>query len=250
MSSAETNARGSNGKWSPPYTSFTTLMNTIQRMADEGGVPSRIDRSYLANMPGGVRSTFMASLKSLGLVDDTLAPEPSLIGLVEADEKGRKQLMRELVESTYPAALALPTMATQSQLEAVFREYGVTGSTVRKAVAFFLAATRYTDIRISPHFKLPKAETGERRPTRKPESRVETSPATPAAPADPAVAELAGLDPFIVGLVRALPAPGDDFPGFKQEAWFDTARGIFKLIYKSGAEARRPAASTGEGDSA
>jgi hypothetical protein len=245
MSDAETEVRGSNGdKWSPPYTSFTTLMNTVQRMADEGGVPSRIDRSYLSNMPGGVRSTFMASLKSLGLVDDKLAPKPSMIGLVEATEKDRKALMREIIQSIYSEPLALPRMATQSQLEAAFRNYGVSGSTLRKAIAFYLAALRFTGIDHSPHFKLPKVEPGERRQPRKAAAGSGETPPPPK-PADPIEAELPGLDPFILGLVRALPSPGEAFPEGKQDAWFDTARGIFKLIYNTGAESPKASASSG-----
>jgi hypothetical protein len=58
------------------------------------------------------------------------------------------------------------------------------------------------------------------------------------------------MHPFIQGLVGALPEPGAAFPIEKQEAWFDTARGIFRLIYETGAdssEARRPTSTSVEG---
>ena len=222
----------------PPYTSFMTLMNTIERMADEGGVPSRVDRSYLSNMPGSVRATFITSLKAMGLIGDDLRPSSKLVELVEADGDGRKTTMLDMVHERYPEPLSLGKMATQSQLEEVFRGYGVSGSTLRKAIGFFLHAARYAGVPLSPHFKLPKRTPEASRvrpvkavPQRLPDTADEAPAPGPAPKADP----LAELDPFIVGLVRALPEPGGVFSERKQDAWFDTARGIFKLIYKSGA---------------
>jgi hypothetical protein len=56
----------------PPYVSFGTLINTLERMGVEG-VPDRIDGSYLTNMAGGTRSQFKVCLRSLGLIDEDSA---------------------------------------------------------------------------------------------------------------------------------------------------------------------------------
>ena len=66
----------------PPYMSFATLLNQIERMEREG-TPARIDRSYLVGMAGGTRNQFEMGLRSLGLIDesdqvtDTLVVWPS-----------------------------------------------------------------------------------------------------------------------------------------------------------------------------
>ena len=218
-------------KWSPPYTSFVTLMNTISRMAEDG-MPSRVDRSYLQNLPGGVRSTFMASMRSFGLVDAQQHPTTELKRMVEGDEGVRKETIADLMRAFYPDVLQLPGNATQSQLEDVFRAYGMSGSTLRKAVAFFLAGAKFADITVSPHFRLPRATGSSDRTRRKTTvTAPQAAPATtPGSDRTPTTREL-GLHPFIEGLIRELPRPGDVFPEDKQDAWFAIAKATFRLIY-------------------
>jgi hypothetical protein len=220
--------------WSPPYTSFTTLINTLARMKEEGGPPSRLDGSYLSNYAGGTRYTFIASLKALGLIDDDAKPTKTLADLVAADEKTQKLIIAELVMEHYTDAVALPPNATQAELEKVFRDYGIGGSTVRKAIGFYLAAARFADIPISRHFKLPKLQAGERKTTAKktevhqPEQKQQEPPLRHQ--------QRSGLDdlhPFIVGLIRELPKAGEPFPDDKQKAWFEIASATFRLIYNT-----------------
>jgi Family of unknown function (DUF5343) len=223
--------------FSPPYTSFTTLLHAFDRMSGEGGVPERIDRSYLSNMPGGVQSPFIASLKSLGLVNEQLEPTETLVRLVEADEAGRKSIIRDLLHDRYQGPLALSPKATQQQLEEGFREYGISGSTLRKAVGFFLAAARFADVPTSPHFRLPKAQPGERRPNRRKEGSAQAAPTTTSATQPPVARELP-VHPLIAGLLRELPEPGEEFPQEKQEDWIAIAKATFRLIYRSNDVAR------------
>jgi hypothetical protein len=221
---------GGAAKWSPPYTSFTTLMNTINRMSEEGGVPSRIDGSYLSNMPGGSRPTFMASLKAFGLTDNQNKPTTELTRLVAADEDERKEIVGDLVRAFYPDVLDLPNLATQAQLEDIFRGFGVSGSTLRKAVAFFLAAAKYADIKHSPHFRLPKPQAGEARPRRS--TRRAAAPTAPAPETPRTPGPTAGLHPLIQGLIQELPPANAAFPKAKQEDWLELARVTFRLIYQ------------------
>src|SRR4051812_15095295 len=123
---------------SPPYVSWATLKNTIEKMAREGGVPSQVDRSYLSNVPGSTQTQLIAALKWLELIDATMKPTARLEQLDEQDEPDRKKTVEAMLEAHYPAAIALPPLATQQQLEGTFRDLGVSGSTLRKAVAFFL----------------------------------------------------------------------------------------------------------------
>ena len=231
-----------------PYTSFKTLLNTLDRMKEQGGAPSRVDRSYLSNMPGGERGIFMTALKYLGLMTAEQEPTAEMHELVEADEPTRKVLIGQIVERVYETPLALPKRATQSQLEGVFREYGVTGSTLRRAIAFFLAATEFAGIERSPHFKLPARD--RNKPKTKLANGSTITPPAPEPPHAPRVRhELDGLDPFIVGLVRRLPAPGEVFPSSMRKVWIDAAENIFALIYKDGSASTeaRPEAPAAEG---
>lgn len=238
----------------PPYGSFKTLNNLFDRMAEEGGIPARIDRSYLSNLPGSVIATTTHALKVLGLVDQGLHPTPALVEVVENPDE-RKSLLAGIIREKYRPQLALGSRATTNQLEASFRELGASGSTVRKAIAFFLAAARFAEVPISPYFKTPKPVAGEKKPVRKPAGQTDPNAGqTPLVPhPDPSREALKGLDPFIQGLVRSLPEPGAVFPPETQEAWFDTARGIFKLLYKTGApasaDARQPVSPNDEGES-
>jgi hypothetical protein len=235
-----------NSEGGAPYTSFRTLLNTFDRMKEHGGAPSRVDRSYLANMPGGERSAFTRALRALGLITESLEPTDKLHALVDANENERKALLRPLVENVYARPLALPHRATQQQLETAFREYGITGSTLSRAISFFLAATEFVGIDRSPHFRVPPRE---RRPRGKPLQTPDKPDISPP-PAPPKMDQFEGLDPFIVGLVRRLPPPGDVFTPPMRQTWLDTAANVFELIYQPGSdspEARPKIATEGGG---
>ena len=227
MSATETQ-----GTWTAPYAVWKTLQNTVEKMGKEGSIPGRIDRSYLSNLPGSAQSELQTAMKSLGLVDEQFHPTDLLERLVENEDE-RPTIVKEMLTDRYAAVLALSPSATQAQLEEEFRQkLGVSGSTLRKAVRFFLNAAKYADIPLSPHFKAPGvAPAGGARPRQR---------RTPAGGGDqkqhqhqdPPPPAQSPLHPFIQGLVSTLPSPGSSFPMKKQEAWFDTARGIFQLLYE------------------
>jgi hypothetical protein len=172
----------------PPYVSFTMLLNVIERMNTEG-VPARVDRSYLGSTSGTTKAQFLAAAKGLGLLDSDLKPTGVLQALVSTPEQ-RPGIVRELLTRFYPKVVALGTNATQQQLEETFREaYDINGSTVRKAISFYLAAARFAKVELSPHFTAPRtggATPGKRRPRSKTSASL---PPPPPPPADP-MAEL------------------------------------------------------------
>ena len=130
-------------------------MNLVSRMGDEG-VPSRIDRSYLSNMPGSAQTFLMSGMRSLGFIDADGKPTELLLDFVDSPQE-RENLIAGLLESRYTEPMKLGRNATQQQLEEAFRSYGITGSTLRKAVAFFLAAAKFAGVELSPHFRTPRA---------------------------------------------------------------------------------------------
>jgi len=136
----------------PPYFPFRSLTNLLVRMETED-IPRRLDRGYLSNMAGGSIAQFLTGLRSLGLIDAEEHPERALVELVEAGDQ-RPALIGNLVRERYPWAVQLgEAKATHQELEEAFRAHGPTGSTLRKAVAFYLAAARYGGVPLSPFFK-------------------------------------------------------------------------------------------------
>jgi uncharacterized protein DUF5343 len=165
-----------------PYVSFTMLQNILERMRVET-VPARVDRGWLGSASGTTKAQFLAAVRALQLVDNDLHPTETLHALVENRERA-PEIMREILTRFYGPIIALGTNATQQQLAEAFREeYGISGSTVRKAEAFYLAAARFAGVPLSPHFNAPRASSGSTGGTakRRRTARVDPPPATQAA---------------------------------------------------------------------
>lgn len=246
MSTTETEVNGGeNGEYrvapehfTPPYVSWLTLTNLVDRIAKEGGLPSQIDRSYLSNLPGSTQTPLLAALKALRLVDDDLRPMQDLETWVNEPDD-RQGLVQAMLEIYYPGPLGLPKFATQQQLENEFRKFGISGSTMRKAISFFLSAAKFAEIPLSPHFKVPRSAPSsdgapakpkkQRSPKDSSQQNVGGAQNTPPPPPLPAAMK----HELIAGLIRELPAPGTAFPEDKQEAWFAIAKATFRLIYNT-----------------
>lgn len=146
-----------------PYIAYRTFKDLIKRMEDSEP-PARIDKSYLSNYAGGYQSQIMAALRSLGLIGSDGVLDPSFKEMVQNPNQ-RPQILHSILEGHFPEVFQLSKNATQAQLEETFSQYGVTGNTRRKAIAFFLSAANEAGISLSPHFRTPKvsAVSGGRR---------------------------------------------------------------------------------------
>jgi hypothetical protein len=245
MSAADTTNGSGAGSFSPPYGSWGTLLNTIERMSKEGGIPAQIDRSYLSNLPGSTQTELLQTMRSLGLIDEQMRPTRDLELLVE-DSEGRGGVMHTILTGRYEGPLALGPFATQQQLEEEFRKYNIQGSTLRKAVRFFLAAAKYADISLSPHFRAPKDPARPRQTRRQPAAPTATQPQPPAPPKPPTTQH----HPLIQGLFQELPPVGSTFTDQQQADWLALAKVAFKVIYKApaGAEPDSPEDESGDLD--
>lgn len=220
-----------NGSFSPPYVSFRTLLNAIERMEAEG-VPSRLDRSYLSNLPWSTQNHFLAACRALQLTDEAGKPTPALILLVE-DAKRRPEIVGQILRDFYAVPMSLSQNATQAELEERFKEYGLSGSTSRKAIAFFLHAAAFAGISLSPHFRSPRT-------TDKPQARRGKKGRPASANQDAANGASAGvgepssalkLHPFIEGLLRELPKEGDPWSSAKRTRWLQMAELTVDMLY-------------------
>lgn len=150
-------------KVSYPYTSFKSVMNVVQRFK-ENGLPPRIDRSVLGGSEGQ-KTQIIATFRFLGFVKDNGEVTDLLTRIVNATDKERQAIIKELLAKLYPKATELASVnATTKQLEETFT--GLSGDTLRKATAFYLHAAKFSGHPISKHFKVPSfiaRTTGPRR---------------------------------------------------------------------------------------
>jgi hypothetical protein len=141
----------------PPYVPFSTFRGLLQRMKEEGRPPDVIDRSYLSGMSGGYQSQVMAALKAYWFVEDDGRPTKDLEQLLKNPEDEWPSVLHSHTAWLYARAYELADRhGTQGQLEKLFREdYDFSGSTLRKAIKFFLDVSKFADLPLSPHWKTP-----------------------------------------------------------------------------------------------
>lgn len=152
----------------PAYISYKTFTNFINGLR-ESGVPNQIDKSMMSGMSGSGQSAMIGSLDFLKLVDAKGAPAPELQQLVDADDKTRPSVLRSVLERSYHFLFAGTIdlkRATTKQVEDAFRGQGISGSTIVKCIAFFLAAAKDAGVQISSHVKTPAlVRNATKRPT-------------------------------------------------------------------------------------
>jgi len=139
----------------PPYISYRTFSNFLTDLRSRG-IPSRIDRSVMSHKSGTVQSQLLLALHYLGLVKASGHPTERLSRLVETEGTKRKEVVGEMIQSSYEFAFdqsfGLET-ATSNQAQEVFEKTGASGETVRRCIAFFLAAAKEGGIPVSPYIK-------------------------------------------------------------------------------------------------
>lgn len=141
----------------PPYISYKTFINFISGLR-ETGIPHQIDKSVLRTMSGAIQSATIASLKFLDLINQNAIPTDKLKQLVETDGDNYTIAFRNVLVESYAFMLKNGInieQATGTQVENKFKEQGVSGSTITKCVAFFLAAAKDAGIKVSSHVRPP-----------------------------------------------------------------------------------------------
>ncbi len=141
---------------SPPYISFRTFYNLLERLA-ESGIPQYIDRSYWKPfLSGSLGPQVMAALRFFELIAGTdNAPTPELERLVE-DKEQRKQIFAEMLHKYYASVFDEVDLArtTTGHLDRTFtKHYKLSAETRRKATTFFLHAAQYVGLPLSTQLK-------------------------------------------------------------------------------------------------
>lgn len=150
----------------PPYVSFTSFKNFIIGLG-ETGVPGRIDHSVMSKFSGSVRYALLPALQWLGLIDNDGMPQQSIRDLSGADENEFPNVLQNLLKDRYSFLFTNGldlSNASSAQVQEAFKQAGCQGSTVTKAMMFFIGAAKAANIKLGPHVKAP---TQPRRPKKK-----------------------------------------------------------------------------------
>jgi hypothetical protein len=231
----------------PAYIPWATFLNFINRLR-ETGMPTQINRSVITNLSYSTQAQLLAALRYLRLVDATGAPQRTLSQLVEANETDRKGIIKLLLEERYPFVFSTLDLSrtTTEEIERQFRQVGITGSTVGRAVAFFLSAAESAGLTISPHVKKrTPTSNGASTPPRQRRSRQRkrTGPGV-APPTPPLTPPLAPNPQSMEGqLLDKFPTFDPAWPDDLKKAWFDDFKDLMGMVNRTKPHGREPSSS-------
>lgn len=231
---------------SAPYMSYKGFQNYLARFAEEG-LPGRFDGSYFGNASGSLVAQVRGTLRYLELIDEDKHPTDLLKTLAEAEEAERKQYLKMIFEEKYADALALSKNATAGQLAEVFRNRGLSGATVQKAITFFLGMAEDVGVELSPHFKKGRvaASNGSTRRRRSSKPAAEPIPVAQPLVQQPRVSTEAEQKAKYIEMLMEL-AKRDDADSDFQQALLDR---IEKALGIGGGAVLGQSSSSGEGGS-
>lgn len=149
-------------KMAPPYVSFVTFRNLLDRLHDVG-VPEQIERDVFGTqLNGGVYGHLKSALKFLRLIDEKGKTTHALEALAESDVEKRKQLLADLLRSRYTFLFGSEagdfdlSKTTTRILRKKFEEQGITAAVSKKSLSFFIQAAQYVGMPLSKHVYTPK----------------------------------------------------------------------------------------------
>ncbi len=145
------------GAWKAPYLSYETLTNFFEKKIGSHPLPPRIDAHFLDNYAGSVRPLLISTLRTMGMLGEhNEVLEPLRIAAQGPD--ARKKVIREWAQDFYVEQLDLAEKhGTAQMLWQSFGRHKYSGSTLRKAVVFYLSLSEDVGLPRSAHFKAPKA---------------------------------------------------------------------------------------------
>ncbi|MGD1072926.1 MAG: hypothetical protein ABSB15_22620 [Bryobacteraceae bacterium] len=147
----------------PAYVPYATLISSLDALRNHG-IPAsgKIDKSIWESQSGSIRGQLILSYRFFGLIDPQNRVLPSLQALVNAVD--RKPLLRKIIEEKYRDVIALDlTTISPGQLTEAFEAFGISGSTLKTAMRFFIKACTELGIPIAKRFSDRTRSTGPRK---------------------------------------------------------------------------------------
>jgi hypothetical protein len=135
----------------PVYVPYATLISSLENLRTHG-IPGtgKIDKSIWDTQSGAIQGQLLIAFRFLGLIDDQNRVLPALPLLVKATPEERKALLKKIIEEKYKSVVSLDLKTiSQGQLEEAIRGLNVSGSTLVRAIRFFVKACQECGIPIS-----------------------------------------------------------------------------------------------------
>lgn len=144
-----------------PYLPFQTFVNYLTELATKP-LPPKIDRTMMKTKSGSDQANLTAALKFFGYIDPDQHVTESLRSFVQLDDEGRKAALAGQLRNLYPDAYKVSDeRGSEKALEDSFAHaFGYSGETRRKAMTFFLHASRWCGVTLSAHFPTTRMGSG------------------------------------------------------------------------------------------
>lgn len=130
------------------YVPFKTIQTAIKTFRPET-LPKKLDRSAWPTFSHLLRGQTFNAFKFLGLVDAEGYVQPALKDLVVEDLNSPKfkSSLAEVLKAKYKEVIDLGAQnGTPAQLQEVMRGYGVSGTTLERALRFWTEAAKFAGI--------------------------------------------------------------------------------------------------------
>lgn len=171
-------------KFTPAYCSFKSFNSFFDDRREDGHVTDVVDRSLMTNFAGSTAGELLSALKYLGMISEKGAPSDRYRSYVLADNEARVPMLAEAMRESYSYLFNTEGFnierATSQQVAELFRAQNISGSTLARAIIFFLAAAKQANIKVSPNIRAPGVSSTSAKKVRK-----ETTPLPPSAPLPP-----------------------------------------------------------------
>lgn len=129
-----------------PFKTFLTGLDYLKT-----ALPPQLDKTAWPSLSGSSQLQMMGALRFFGLIDASDAVQPELKTLVDAEVENRKALIKKHLTTAYDKLRDIDlSSATPLMLDEALKDYNVTGSTLRKAVTFYVQAAQFAGIKVSP----------------------------------------------------------------------------------------------------
>lgn len=137
-----------------PTLPFDTFKLAIKRLKAAGNLPHRIDRSaWSAKHFRESSELIVPAFRFLRLIDDEGRPLDTLTALIASfGTQGWRERLAEILRGAYSDLLAvgIEKVTPKGALEILRRSHGLDAAQARMAVAFFVHATRETELDVGP----------------------------------------------------------------------------------------------------
>jgi hypothetical protein len=145
--------RSQSKKAAPPYVSYKTFRNFIERLETE--MPARIDRSYWGDIfSGSVGTQLVSALRFLDLIGDSDQPTERLRQLARTRGENRRLLLKSIAQESFSFVMQSGIdlkNATYAQLQESFQgNFQLTDDVCRKCLKFFISMANDSGIELSP----------------------------------------------------------------------------------------------------